>query len=289
MYALLALYLEYLALEKGCSLHTVNAYQRDILAWFAFCSPPHTSAPHTPTRQEAITFLGQLRQHGNKPRTMIRKLSSLRSFYRWCQHQTPVLLAETTTVTRIENPWALMDTPRQVKRLPRVIKQGDIQRAIAALADHPQHQLMIELLYAAGLRVTELVTLTPKQVDTTRQFVRVWGKGQKERLVPLPLSTCQKLAYWLLQPPIDRTTVFCLPSGQPLNRFYVWRLVKGLGVDWTPHQFRHSFATHLLEHGADLRVVQELLGHSNVATTQLYTQVSQQHLRQQHARLFTDF
>ena len=274
-YGTLSEYLDWLTEQKGYSPNTRDAYERDIRQWLDHMTGLDADIP---SRRQAMSYLAGLRQQGNSPRTLVRKLASLRGFYRWGQQHELVS----------ENPWLLMDTPKVIKRLPRILKPADIQHAMAQLADNPQAQLMLELLYAAGLRVSELTKLVPGQVDCERQFVRVLGKGQKERIVPLPAGTCQRLASLLRQPPKPRPWVFCTPNGQPFSRYDLWRLMKQLGADWYPHRLRHSFATHLLENGADLRVVQELLGHSDVATTQQYTQLSRQHLRQQHGNLFTD-
>jgi integrase/recombinase XerD len=274
----LAEYLDWLTHTKGYSANTVVAYQRDVLAWLNTQQPQGGDAPWVFTRRQAMAYMASLRQKGNSPRTVVRKLASLRGFFTWCVQQ-PV-----PGIT--ENPWQLLDTPKTVRKLPRILKPLAIQHAMAQLAPNPQYQLMLELLYAGGLRVTELVQLVPSMVDCTRQFVRVLGKGQKERLVPLPPVTCQRLAGLLASLPQPRPWVFCQPNGQPFTRQAVWRLLKTIAPDWHPHRLRHSFATHLLENGADLRVVQELLGHSDVTTTQLYTQLSRQHLHQQHHRVF---
>jgi integrase/recombinase XerD len=277
-YADLSLYLTWLDEQKGYSHHTVIAYEADIRHWLDYRDAQLTVPITTHSRRQTMTYLAQLRQNGHNPRSIVRKLASLRGFYRWCEQQALVT----------ENPWLLMDTPKSIKRLPRILKTLDIQHAIATLDHHPQAQLMLELLYAAGLRVTELIQLVPGQIDCERQFVRVLGKGRKERLVPLPATTCQKINQLLQQPPQPRHRVFCADTGEPYTRQDVWRIIKQLGADWYPHRLRHSFATHLLENGADLRVVQELLGHTDVATTQQYTQLSRQHLRQQHDNLFTE-
>jgi len=289
MHLFLAEYLNELDAERGYSVHTTEAYQRDIWQWLTFCQD-HRVIPESPTLRHIHRFMAQLREHGMSTSTILRKASCLRGFYEWLhQHQRIAF-----------NPFALLQLPRHHRRLPTVLTEADMR----AVLDMPQtltERVMVHLLYACGLRISELLALTPESFHLAQGYVRCVGKGNKERLIPLPPATVDLVTQFITAqkqvvklPDAQQPTpaLFCdvTRGGLPHTRRSVWGLVKAwgntLGKDISPHTFRHSFATHLLSHGADLRVVQELLGHHDITTTQHYTQVSKQHLAHVHRTAF---
>lgn len=284
MYPWLSTYLTRLAEEDGYSPHTIEAYQRDILELIRFYDQSGRD-PAGVTRRDLNGYLAYLRQNRNATATIHRKISSLRGFYQW--------LLEAGHVS--ENPFALLELPKRTKVLPKVLSVQETTRLLAETRLTPLEQVIVELLYACGLRVSELLSLRQKDVDRTAGYIRCMGKGGKERLIPLGEASIQVLESYLAQRG-GRTDPDALllaegPHGNPLSRREVWALVQAvshrvLGRTVYPHAFRHSFATHLLENGADLRVVQELLGHSDIATTQIYTQVSKRHVKAQHRSVF---
>jgi integrase/recombinase XerD len=269
-------YLEHLSLARGYSENTLQAYQRDILALLR-----HFDGLCPTQRRQIHQYLAHLRQSKNSTSTILRKASSIKGFYQWLQGQG--ILSE--------NPMQLLDLPRHKKALPKVLTLREIN-ALLSDPDLPRvTQVMIELLYACGLRVSELTALRWQDMDLSTGYLRCTGKGNKQRLVPLgDLSIRQLQRYQQEYPPASREKQVLQLEGVPLNRRQVWGMIRELGQRIGkaiyPHTFRHSFATHLLENGADLRVVQELLGHRDISTTQIYTQVSKRHIREAHRQAF---
>jgi integrase/recombinase XerD len=278
-------WLDTLLAERGLSVHTVAAYRQDLQALDAFLvewlpesekSQAKDAIPEL-DEQALLLFVVWLRKRGDGKRTLARRLSCLRGFFAWC--------AEEKLISR--NPALLLDGPKLPSMLPSVRTQAEV-RALLEVPD-PSGKLgirdraMLGLLYASGLRVSELINLRPLDLDLQRGVVRVFGKGRKERLVPLHQKAIAELQAYLdscrpqFGPVEDR--VFLNRSGQGLTRQAVWKLIKryalqaGIQCELSPHTLRHSFATHLLEGGADLRTVQLLLGHSDLAATELYTHV----------------
>lgn len=276
----LSAYLDFLAVERGYSDHTLAAYQRDILAFLN-----HTQvedAQVSVSRREANAYLRHLRQQGNATSTIIRKVSSLKGFYNW-------LIREERAS---ENPFAFLDLPRRGKSLPKTLTVREVEKLLSAPDLSLAHKVAIELLYACGLRVTELVTLSAEQVSLAGGYLRCLGKGNKERMIPMGDVTRDLLAVYLDQ--VQRQPdqpLLVQPDGRVFSRYDIWRLLKALGETLgksiSPHTLRHSFATHLLENGADLRVVQELLGHSDISTTQIYTQISRGHMKHAYHSVFS--
>jgi len=272
----LSAYLDYLAVERGYSDHTLAAYQRDILAFLDFSNGLSVS------RREANGYLRYLRQQGNATSTIIRKVSSLKGFYNW-------LIREERAA---ENPFAFMDLPRRGKSLPKTLSVREVEKLLSTPDLSLAHKVAVELLYACGLRVTELVTLTPDHVSLGGGYLRCLGKGNKERMIPMGDVTRDLIAVYLTQSPRPADLPLLVqPDGRAFSRYDIWRLLKALGETLgksiSPHTLRHSFATHLLENGADLRVVQELLGHSDISTTQIYTQISRGHMKHAYQSVFS--
>ncbi len=274
-------YLAYLAVERGLSPRTTEAYGRDLCAFFAFAARP----PSQVSREDVRAFLSAERKAGRGSSTASRRLVALRTFYRF-------LLLE--GVVR-EDPTENVESPRGMKRLPSYLTMEEVDRLLrAAEGDSPldlRNRAMVEVLYATGLRVSELVGLTNAQVNAEAGFLLVQGKGGKERVVPLGEVASEWLERYrrearprLLK---DRPTqaLFVTSRGEAMTRQNFFLLLRDLAKRadirkrLSPHTLRHSFATHLLENGADLRSLQILLGHSDISTTQIYTHVEQERLK----------
>jgi integrase/recombinase XerD len=260
---------------------TVEAYRRDLAALAKALSRPVGSA----SREDLELYVAELRAAGLSSATIARRVAAIRSFFR---HQ--VLLG-----ARTDNPAAEVELPRRTRRLPRTLSAGEAERLIQAAAGTTPRALrdtaLVELLYGAGLRVSEAVGLEKGAVDLDGRLVRCVGKGGKERVVPLGRAAAEAVRRYLARgrPFLDRRhrpELFLNARGGPLTRagafLILRRLAAKAGLDPErvhPHLLRHSFATHLLEGGADLRSVQEMLGHADLATTELYTHVSDKRRR----------
>lgn len=279
-------YLDARWLERGLADNTLIAYRADLrnfAAWLARRELRLSGA----RRVDVLDYLAHLA--AAPPRTAARRLSALRRFYRW----------QVREGRRDDDPCERVATPRLGRSLPRVLTETEVERLLDAPdVETPlglRDRAMLEVLYATGLRVSELVSLTVAGVNTRQGVVRVMGKGSKERLVPLGEEALDWLARHVREARPDilagRTTDDLFPSrlGQALSRQAFWLMIRryaaAAGIDRaiSPHTLRHAFATHLLNHGADLRVVQMLLGHRDISTTQIYTHVARERLRQLHA------
>jgi integrase/recombinase XerD len=261
---------------------TVDAYRRDLTALSAWLGKPLASA----TTEELERWVAELRAAGLSPATIARRVASLRSLFRHL-----VLIGAAS-----ENPAAELDLPRRIRRLPRTLSPGEAERLIDAAAGTTPRALrdraLVELLYGAGLRVSEAVSLDKAGVDLDARFVRTIGKGGKERVVPVGRAAVDALRRYLARgrPHLDRRhrrELFLNAQGGPLTRagafLILRRLAEKAGLEPErvhPHLLRHSFATHLLEGGADLRSVQEMLGHADLSTTELYTHVTDRRRRE---------
>jgi integrase/recombinase XerD len=274
-----------LRVERGLSPLTVSAYRRD-LAQFAETAGSHWRRDPEPVRD----FVNALRRDGRRPSTQARKVAAIRSFYGFALREG---LAERDVA-------ALLDAPRPGSYLPEVLDPDEVVRILDAPSpDEPvgiRDRAILELLYACGLRVSELTGLDTDRLDLPGLQVRVIGKGNRERRVPMGEEARERLHRYLSGPRLAWTAgrlspaVFVSQRGDRLARESVWRLVRhwaeaaGVPGRVSPHTFRHSFATHLLEGGADLRVVQTLLGHASISTTQLYTHLTGERLREVYTR-----
>ena len=288
-------WLDHLLAERALSPHTAAAYEQDMHSFLNHLEELHgadwTRIPAL-DEQSLCLYLAWLRGRGHSGRTLSRHLSSLRGFFAYAVRE-----GQWT-----ENPAALLENPKLPSLLPEVLTQEEM----ACLLDQPdlrdrqgqRDRCLLELLYASGLRVSELCDLQLLDVDSQRRLLRVFGKGSKERLVPLHELAMDMLdnylRHWRSNFAPKESFVFLNRSGRGLTRQYVWKMVKkytllaGITKDVSPHTFRHSFATHLLEGGADLRTVQLLLGHADISATEIYTHVQAQRLlslhRQYHPR-----
>jgi len=283
-------YLDHVATERGLARKTVEAYARDLAAFARFLVARRVSAPGRIGAAEVRAHLVALADRGLSARSQARALAAVRGFLRFLARQG----------TLPDDPARTIRTRRPPNRLPRALAGPEIGTLLAQPSEGKARGLrdraLLELLYACGLRVSEAVSLRGSQLDLTAGFVTVLGKGGKERVVPLGRPARAALAAYLERerPRLLRGRpspfVFLGPGGRPLTRQAVWKLVRrralaaGLGRRVSPHVLRHTFATHLLTGGADLRVVQALLGHADIVTTQVYTHVAPSRLREVHRR-----
>jgi integrase/recombinase XerD len=281
-------WLDELAVERGLAPNSLAAYRRDLLRLEEDLRA-HGVEPLGANSAELAAHLRRLLRAGLAPRTQRRAIAALRGFY---GH----LLAHGE---RDENPAETLLPPRKLRQLPKVLSEAEVEALLAApRVDEPlglRDRAMLELLYATGLRVSELVGLTLAQLRLAEGYLIAFGKGSKERIVPVGEQAEGWLGRYLrdVRPLLlgggRHDEVFLNHRGAPLTRQGFWKLLKGHGRQagirtLTPHMLRHSFATHLLEHGADLRVVQSMLGHADISTTQIYTHIHQQRLRSLYDR-----
>jgi integrase/recombinase XerD len=281
-------FLQHLVVERGLAPLTVEAYAHDLTGLAAFLRAVGQEQWSAVTLEDLQGYLGDLEQQGVGPRSRARKLSAVRQFFRF-------LLRENLTD---HNPLEWLDSPKVPKGLPKVLGLEEVERLLAA--PDPTTPLgqrddaMLELLYATGLRVSELVGLTVPQLDLRRGVVRVLGKGAKERLVPMVFQAVEKIQLYLqhIRPVLLKNQrsqrLFLNRSGTGLSRQGFWKILKGyarqagLPPHLSPHTLRHSFATHLLWQGADLRALQLMLGHADISTTQIYTHLHTARLQEIH-------
>ena len=283
--------LSWLAVEKGRSANTVAAYRRDLAAYTEFLSGRGLT-PTTVTESVIEDYLAFLRAAGRAPASVARALVSVRSLHRFLEDEGQVAA----------NPAEEIQRPKVPSGLPKALSEAEVDALLAAVTgDDPvarRDRAILEVLYGCGLRVSELVGLSLADVDLGAGLLRAYGKGAKERIVPVGRLACEALGAWLSaggRPQLvpdrwarrgDAEAVFLNTRGGRLSRQGAWGLVRhygdavGLSDRLSPHVLRHSCATHMLDHGADIRVVQELLGHASISTTQVYTKVSSTRLRQ---------
>jgi integrase/recombinase XerD len=275
--------------EEGLSDNTLSAYRSDLEVYARWLSTRGQSLTQA-AREDVLAYLSHLAAQGARPRSSARLLSSLRRFYRFLVRERLVSV----------DPTELVESPKLGLPLPRLLSEEQIEELLQSPSiDQPlglRDRAMIETLYATGLRVSELVNLRLPQVSLVQGVVRVIGKGDKERLVPLGEEAVNWINRYLnhARPKILRRktcdVLFVTARGDAMTRQAFWRNLKllakaaGIRTPLSPHTLRHAFATHLLNHGADLRVVQMLLGHADLSTTQIYTQVAQARLQALHAK-----
>ncbi|HWB13895.1 MAG TPA: tyrosine recombinase XerC [Pirellulales bacterium] len=281
-------FLQYLTVERNSSALTVKSYREDLQALAAYLGERYQSAPQPGevTTLDLRGYLAALHERQYAKTTIARRLASLRSFFRFGQREG----------WSEANPAKPLRNPRKSRALPHFLSSADLDRLLAAPpSDKPmglRDRAILEVLYSAGLRVSELVGLNDGDVDRAEGIVRVRGKGKRERLAPIGSYASKALGHWLRvrrvsprEKPGIETPVFVNKSGRRLTTRSVGRLLEkhltaaGLDKRTTPHTLRHSFATHLLDSGADIRSVQELLGHKSLVTTQIYTHLTTASLR----------
>ncbi|MDI3269371.1 MAG: site-specific tyrosine recombinase XerD [Bacillota bacterium] len=279
-------HLYYLQVEKGLSPNTLDAYRRDLEDFARFLKGREATFP--PSRHLITEYLFSLSQKGRKSSTIARRLASLKSYFQFLHREGWLQ----------EDPTTLLEGPKSRRRLPQVLDVAAVERLLEAPPLHTpagqRDRAMLELLYATGMRVSELIHLDVEDISLEMGFARCLGKGSKERIVPMGSKAAQALSRYLaegrgqLVKAGHETALFVNHRGQRLTRQGFWKILKGyvrkagLSQEVTPHSLRHSFATHLLAGGADLRAVQEMLGHADISTTQIYTHLTQQLSRQQY-------
>ena len=279
----LADFISYLRSEKGLSSHTVIAYQHDVQEFLHFVQKIPLHSLDQIRQDEIIRFLAVMKDLNYASSSVSRALISIKVFFRF-------LVRENLLKVNVSSS---LESPKLWQLIPEVLSQSEIEQLLSqpdpTHFDGARDRAMLEILYASGLRVSELCGLSIHDVDD--EYVRVLGKGSKERLVPIGKKAIEAVDYYLgtFRDQCDsekERALFVTRKGKRVDRILVWRQVKeyakkaGIVKNISPHTLRHSFATHLLDHGADLRIIQEMLGHSNIATTDRYTHVSQKHLKE---------
>lgn len=274
-------YLEYLQAERGLSQNTIDAYRRDLTAFCDFLYELESIDEFEKiTRTHINYFIKNLHDKNYNPTSVTRKIAAIRGWFRW-------LSANDVIKT---DPSLSVELPRLSKKLPKVMTPTEIENILKNNLNTLE-SAMLELLYGAGLRVSELVNLELNSIELTARYVRCFGKGSKERIIPIGEKAKKAVNTYLKERELvvkryklDTKRFFIKENGKLVTRQDVYVFIKKQGEllkkHISPHTLRHSFATHMLENGADLRVVQELLGHSDVSTTQLYTHVSKKRLKE---------
>ncbi len=283
-------FLNMLAVEKGLARNTLEAYSRDLNRLANFLAANGVESWPDGHGSQLRTYFSSLRETGLSVRSITRNLVALRQFYRFLEKERVIQ----------ENPVPRLLLPVESRRLPTTLTHDDVERLLnqpsPATLLGLRDQAMLEFLYATGLRVSELVSLHTQQINLEGDYLTVRGKGGKVRVLPFGRWAEERLRLYLraVRPKLvqrrNSSVLFLTRSGKALTRQGFWKLIRrhalaaGIERKVTPHTLRHSFATHLLEGGADLRAVQSMLGHSDISTTQIYTHINRAHLKQVHRR-----
>lgn len=283
--------MEYLTVELGLSANTRQAYERDLRLFCKTLGFKNSDALVNVSREQITGYMTQLKEKGLAAATIARKLAAIKAFYRFM----------TAEGYMDANPAEVVEAGTKGIKLPRVLSEDEVVRLLnqpdITTAEGFRDRTMLEVLYATGMRVSELINLTLERVDLNMKYIIAFGKGSKERIVPLGSVAAEFLQQYIekVRPKLtheDRNTniVFLAFGGHELTRQRFWQIIRAYGRKaninkaLTPHILRHSFATHLLDNGADLRSVQELLGHSDISTTQIYTHLTNKRLRDIYAK-----
>lgn len=288
MFDYLALFQEYLTVELGLAKNTQLAYMRDLRLLMKSLQLKADEELLQVSRQQLIAYLVRLKQEGRAASTVARKLASIKAFYRFLTAERYIR----------RNPAEVLEAASRGLHLPKVLNVQEVERLLdepnLGTLDGYRDKTMLELLYATGMRVSELVNVPVKNVDMKMQYVIVMGKGSKERMLPLGRTALHYLEHYLsvVRPqllhgkPDAAAELFVTGWGGPMTRERFYEIIvaygksAGISKRVTPHMLRHSFATHLLNNGTDLRIVQELLGHADISTTQIYTHLDVERLRE---------
>jgi integrase/recombinase XerD len=273
-------YLDYLMVERGLAVNTIQAYARDLGDHLAFLRTRGVDALERVQEADVIAYLGRLQRAGLSPSSSMRRLSALRGFYRYWVRENALA----------HDPTANFDSPRLSRRLPGVLTPAEIERLLnqpdAGTLRGRRDRAIFEFLYATGMRISELLDLEVGDVTWKLGLVRCVGKGSKERIIPLGSKAIEATQAYLAERGVESRFVFPGRGGRRMSRAGLWKMLRrhalaaGLQKRVTPHTLRHSFATHLLDRGADLRAIQEMLGHASISTTQIYTHVSTERLKE---------
>jgi integrase/recombinase XerD len=287
----LDLFLNYIVVEKGLTENTLQSYSRDIMKYLVFLEGRGFENPERIRPLDIASFIAHLKDAGLGARSRARALSSVRMFHKF-------LIIEGYCET---NPSTIIEAPRTLRKLPDILSMREVDSLLGATdgidATDVRDRAMLELLYATGLRVSELVNLRISDVNTSAGYLLTFGKGNKERLVPMGESASASVAAYVAavrrvqDRSGDNEFLFLTRLGDRMSRQAFWNIIKkralkaGIRKNISPHTLRHSFATHLLENGADLRSVQIMLGHSDLSTTQIYTHVTRERLKRMHEEI----
>lgn len=283
--------MEYLTVELGLSANTRQAYERDLRLFCKTLGLKNSDALVNVSREQITGYMTQLKEKGLAAATIARKLAAIKAFYRFM----------TAEGYMDSNPAEVVEAGTKGIKLPRVLSEDEVVRLLnqpdITTAEGFRDRTMLEVLYATGMRVSELINLTLERVDLNMKYIIAFGKGSKERIVPLGSVAAEFLQQYLekVRPKLthagrNTNIVFLAFGGHELTRQRFWQIIRTYGRKaninkaLTPHILRHSFATHLLDNGADLRSVQELLGHSDISTTQIYTHLTNKRLRDIYAK-----
>lgn len=283
-------YLQYVTVERGLSQNTRSSYQLDLTAFFKYLRAQEITSLDQVDRFVILAFLGDLEKAGKARNTVIRMVTSLRKFFQFAHRNQLVAV----------DPMLQVDPPKKGQYLPAVLSIEEVEMLLEApdLTTNLgiRTRTMLEVMYATGMRVSELVNLTFDNLHLDLGLIQTVGKGDKERIIPIGDTAAMWLQRYLndVRPLLGREqdpkVVFLNDHGHQLTRQGVWKIIKqlvvavGITKDVSPHTLRHSFATHILENGADLRIVQELLGHADISTTQIYTHISNKRLAEVYER-----
>jgi integrase/recombinase XerD len=284
-------FINYLSVERGLAMNTLESYGRDLRQYSQYLAQgDEESDLDSVSRATIINYLMFLQSQGKATATIARRLAALKAFYQFLVREKRIKI----------DPTANLESPKLEKRLPKVLTVSEVERLLSQPdTNQPacvRDRAMLELLYATGIRVSELVSLNVPDVSLELGYIKCYGKGSKDRIVPLGTLAIQSTRQYInsarprLVKDRDESALFVNHHGHRLTRQGFWKIVKKYADDAkidkeiTPHTLRHSFATHLLENGADLRSVQEMLGHADISTTQIYTQMAKGRLKEVYAR-----
>lgn len=283
-------FIYYLAVERGLAENTMVSYRTDLAGYIAFCRKHGLDSLERTGKDTIMSYLFQLQLDGRSPATISRHLAAVRTFYRYVVSEGFLS----------KDPSVDLESPKSAQKLPRVLTVEEVDLLLGQpLTGEPagiRDKAMLELLYATGIRVSELVSLDLEHIHLENGFIRCFGKGSKERMVPLGDVAARYLGEYLAQgrSKLIKTghvdALFVNQHGRRLTRQGFWKIIKKyaqkakIEMEITPHTIRHSFATHLLENGADIRSVQEMLGHADISTTQIYTHLTRRKLKEVYNR-----
>jgi integrase/recombinase XerD len=279
-------FITYLSVERGLAKNTLESYGRDLRQYYSYLDIGKIDAVKQVSRATILTYLEQLQSKGRAVSTISRNLAAIKSFYQFLVRERYL----------DKDPAANLESPKLEKKLPRILTIPEVEELLkqpnSFLPTGMRDKAMLELLYATGIRVSELISLNVSDVNLEMGYIKCYGKGSKERIVPLGSIAAKCVQEYVsrgrgkLVRTYDEAALFVNHHGNRLTRQGFWKIIKKYAheacimKDITPHTLRHSFATHLLENGADLRSVQEMLGHADISTTQIYTQVTKNRLKE---------